>query len=202
MLLAAACAVLLSCDVSTLIGPQVGAPQPGTVNTIVVQTAQAAFSQTAAAMPPTLTPTLTTVPSRTPSITPSPTPTFLFLLSTPTRSPVPSAAAGDYACALIDQTPPDDTTMKKNQSFTVKWTVENTGQATWDTNNVDFVYVSGTKMATVRAADLPKSVAPGKSVTLSLSMVAPSSANKYKTVWTLEQGKNSFCKLNISIVVK
>jgi hypothetical protein len=201
-LLGAACAVLLSCDISTLIGPQAAAPEPGAVGTIVVQTAQAAYSQTAAAMPPTETPTLTPVPTRTATVAPSPTPTFIFVLATPTRSPVPSAAAGDYACLLVDQNPPDGSTIKKNQSFTVKWIVQNSGKATWDSGSVDFVYVSGTKLATVRAADLPKSVAPGQNITLSLNMVAPSSTNKYKTVWTLERGKDAFCRLTINIVVK
>lgn len=194
--------MLLSCDVSTLIGPQAAAPQPGAVGTIVVQTAEAANSQTAAAMPPSETPTPSAVPTRTASVTPSPSPTFIFVLATPTRSPVPSAAAGDYACLLVDQSPPDGSTMKKNQNFTVKWTVQNSGQATWDSGSVDFVYVSGAKLATVRAADLPKSVASGQTIALSLNMVAPSSTNKYKTVWTLQRGKDPFCRLTINIVVK
>jgi hypothetical protein len=92
--------------------------------------------------------------------------------------------------------------MSKNENFTVSWTVQNSGQATWNRNNVDFVYVSGAKLATVKAADLPKNVAPEQSITLTLSMVAPGSAGSYKTVWTLQQGKDAFCRLNINIVVK
>ncbi len=194
--------LLISCDVSTLLTPQGPAPAPGAVNTIVVQTAQAAASQTAAALPPTLTPTLTPVPTRTPTQTPLPSPTFLFILSTLTKTPTLSASASDYACQLTGQTPSDGSTMTKKQSFVASWTVENTGQATWDSQSVDFVYVTGAKLATVKATDLPKSVAPGKSVTLSVNMVAPSGADTYKTAWTLEQGKNSFCRLTITIVVK
>ncbi len=92
--------------------------------------------------------------------------------------------------------------MKKNQNFTASWTVVNSGQATWNTNNVDFVYLSGAKMANVKAADLPKSVAPGQSITLTLSMLAPNTPNSYKTAWTLQQGKIGFCRLTINIVVK
>ena len=201
-MLAVAGVLLLSCDMASLLVPQAPALEPGAVNTIVVQTAQAAASQTAAAMPPTETPTLTPVPTRTASVTPSLTPTFLFLLSTPTRTPTVAASSGDFACLLTKQTPDDGATMTKNENFTVSWTVQNSGQATWNSNNVDFVYVSGAKMATVKAADLPKSVAPGQSITLTLSMVAPSSTNNYKTVWTLQQGKNGFCRLTINIVVK
>jgi hypothetical protein len=188
--------------VSTLLTPQSPAPAAGAVNTIVVQTAQVAQSQTAAALPPTLTPTLTPEPTRTPTETPSPTPTFLFILSTLTKTPTLSASASDYACKLTGQTPADGSTITKKQSFVASWTVQNTGQATWDSQSVDFVYVSGAKLATVKAADLPKNVAPGKSVTLTLNMVAPGGADTYKTAWTLEQGKTSFCRLTITIVVK
>ncbi len=199
--MAVGAAALLSCDVSTLL-PQSAPPPPGAVNTIVVETAQAASTQTAAAMPPTETPTLTPIPSRTPSITPSLTPTFLFLLSTPTRTATFSASSGDYACQLTGQSPEDGTIMKKNQNFTASWTVVNSGQAAWNTNNVDFVYLSGVKMANIKAADLPKSVSPGQSITLTLSMTAPSVPDKYKTAWTLQQGKTAFCRLTVNIVVK
>ncbi len=195
--------LVISCDVSSLIGlQQPPTPVPGAVNTIVVQTAQAAASQTAAAVPPTLTPTFTPIPTKTPSETPSPTPTFLFFLPTLTRTPTAAPSASDFACNLTDQSPPDGSSMSKNETFIATWTVRNTGQATWSSNNVDFVYVQGAKLATVKAADLPKSVSPGGSVKLSLSMVAPNAANTYKTVWTLQQGKNSFCRLTLSIVVK
>ncbi len=92
--------------------------------------------------------------------------------------------------------------MSSKQSFTASWTVQNTGSAGWDSNSVDFVYVSGAKLSSLKAADLPKSVASGDSITLKLSMVAPGPADTYKTVWTLESGKNAFCRLSLSIKVK
>jgi hypothetical protein len=33
-------------------------------------------------------------------------------------------------------------------------------------------------------------------------MVAPGSADSYRTVWTLQAGKNIFCRLDLTIVVK
>ncbi len=173
------------------------------VNTIIAGTAQAAASQTAAAMPPTLTPTLTPSPTVTPSITPSPTATFLFILSSPTRTATLAASTNNLACQLKDQTPADGSTMAKNQSFVATWTVSNIGQGTWVANSVDFVYLSGDKLATVKAVDLPKDVAPDGSVTLKVPMVAPVSAGPYKTAWMLQQGKqNQFCRLTLSITVK
>lgn len=93
--------------------------------------------------------------------------------------------------------------MSKGQAFTATWTVDNIGQSSWDSNSVDFVFVTGDKLATVKSADLPKTVQPGGHVTLKLSMTAPTSAGTYKTAWTLQQGKNKpFCRLTLTIVVK
>ncbi len=92
--------------------------------------------------------------------------------------------------------------MKKNEAFTVSWKVKNTGAVTWDTNSVDFIYVSGAKLASVKVADLPNSVAVGDTIALTLGMNAPGANGTYKTVWTLHHGKTQFCKVNISIVVQ
>ncbi len=176
---------------------------PGAVNTIVVMTAQVAGSQTAAAMPPTLTPTLTPAPTNTPTETPSPTPTFLFILSSPTKTATVASSSNNLACKLLDQTPSDGATMAKNQSFVATWKVNNIGQAIWDATAVDFVYVTGDKLASVKVVDLPKTVNPGDSVTLRVPMTAPSGSGNYKTAWTLQQGKNNpFCRLTLSITVK
>ncbi|MGE5074033.1 MAG: NBR1-Ig-like domain-containing protein [Anaerolineae bacterium] len=200
--------LLISCDVSTLVAAPPPTPlPPGGIATIVVQTAQAAASQTAALLPPTLTPTLTPAPTKTPTETPSPSPTFLFILATmsrtPTEAPVSSSGggSGDFACKLLDQSPADESTMSKNQVFTASWKLQNTGATTWNTNAVDFVYLSGAKIASVKAADLPKSVDSGDSVTLKLSMTAPSDSGRYKTVWTLQQGKTQFCRVSLTIIV-
>lgn len=194
--------VIISCDVSTLVAPAaVPTLVPGGINTIVAQTAGAAATQTAALIPPTLTPTTTPTATRTPTVTPSLTPTFLFILATLSKTPTPGPASGDLACLLVSQSPDDGATMTKNQSFTVSWKLRNSGSSTWDPNAVDFIYVSGAKMASVKAADLPKSVAAGDTITLKLSMTAPGAKGSYKTVWTLRQGKTQFCKVNISIVV-
>lgn len=196
--------LLISCDLSTLVGPAVPPPAPGAVNTIVVLTAGAAGTGTAAAIPPTWTPTFTPSPSRTPTITPSPTPTFLFFVFTPTRvsEPATAGAPGDYQCSLTDQTPADGATVSKGETFQTIWTVKNTGSVVWDSNTVDFAFVSGTNFASIKLADLPKTVAVGKSIGLKLTMTAPSTASSYQTTWSLRQGSNKFCKVTLSIVVK
>ena len=99
--------IMLACAVP---GAPAVAPLPtfdsNSLQTFIVQTAEAAQTQTALVMP-TFTKTPTT--TFTPSITPSSTPTFIFKLSTPTpiptytipptigtlKSPVPESASGD-----------------------------------------------------------------------------------------------------------
>ncbi len=191
---------------STLVGPQaVPTSVPGAVGTIVAQTAAAAATQTAELIPATFTPTMTPSPTKTPTVTPSPTPTFLFILATLSKTPVVSTAGPsgkDFSCALTGQTPADGATMSKNESFSANWTVQNNGSTNWDSRNIDFVYASGTKFTSLKAVDLPKSVAAGESITLKITMQAPSQPDTYKTVWTLESGKNTFCRLDLTIVVK
>ncbi|HTP00790.1 MAG TPA: NBR1-Ig-like domain-containing protein [Anaerolineales bacterium] len=195
----------MSCDATTLIAPAPAASPlpPQSIDTIVVQTAGAASTQTAAVLPPTLTPTITPLPTRTFTVTPPPSPTFVFLLATLTRTP-PTAepSSKDFACALTDQSPQDGSSISKNQTFAVTWTVKNTGSSTWDSNTVDFSYASGAKLSPLKAVDLPKTVPSGDSLDLKLTMVAPSSADTYRTVWTLEAGKDPFCRLDVTIVVK
>ncbi len=191
---------------STLMPVQVPtALPPEAFNTIVALTAQAAATQTAALLPPTETPTWTPVPSKTPSPTPSPTPTFLFVLATLTRvpsTPTLGPASKDFACVLIDQTPADGASISKNQTFSVSWTVQNTGFSTWDATNTDFANSGGTKMTSVKRYDLPKSVAAGDTTVLKVTMQAPSSPDTYKTVWTLRNGKDLFCRVDLTIVVQ
>ena len=64
------------------------------------------------------------------------------------------------------------------------------------------MYVSGAKLTKLKAADLPQSVGTGQTITLKLTMSAPGSADTYKTVWTLENGKDAFCRLTLTIKVK
>jgi hypothetical protein len=188
---------------TTLITPAAPTSVPGGVNTIIAQTAEAAATQTALLAPsPTQTPTPAPLPTNTPTVTPSASPTFVFILPTFTHTSTPVPASDGLACTLTAQDPPNDATLPGNQAFSTSWTVTNSGSTVWDVNSVDFVYVSGAKLAKAKAADLPKSVGPGDSITLKLSMTAPGAADTYKTVWTLQSGKNAFCRLTVSIKVK
>lgn len=202
--------LMLSCDVSTLVAPagSAASPVPGIVDTIVAQTAAAAWTQTAAhiTVVPTSTASVTPVPSDTPTITPSATPTFIFVLAsqTPTRKPTStlSAITGGLGCQLQNQAPTDGTHFSPKENFKAVWTVANTGQDTWDSTSMDFEYLSGAKLFTGASIyDLSKDVPTGASIKFSVPMVAPNKPGTYTTAWTLRQGKNDFCHVDLSIIV-
>jgi hypothetical protein len=88
------------------------------------------------------------------------------------------------------------------KDFEVTWTVVNTGVQSWDSNNTDFIYLSGSKLSKAKAADLPQSVTSGGSIDLKLTMSAPVDSGTYKTAWTLRSGNISFCKLTLTIRIK
>jgi hypothetical protein len=180
---------------------------PGSVETIIAATANAAASQTAVFLP-SATPTAseTPTPSRTPTETPTPTVTVIFRLPTFTFTPEPTSiiefsSGEDYDCDLTSQSPANGTIMSPNLDFDAKWTVKNTGDKAWDRNSVDYIYVSGDKMHKQKAYDLSITVATGDGVTLTVDMVAPGAAGTYTTKWGLRKG-SVFCTFSLTIEVR
>jgi hypothetical protein len=185
---------------------------PGAIQTVVAGTAHAAQTQTAERLPPSATASLTPTATLTASPTPSLTPTFIFSLRSPvptrTNTPeggstsAPVSGSGAHACRLISQDPKDNTTLKSNARFDMKWELQNAGTATWISDDVDFEYVSGRKMHDKDVYDLPHDVAPGETISMTVSMNAPKLAGDWKTVWTLRYGSNDFCHVDVTIVVE
>ncbi len=181
--------------------PLAGAPSEP-LETVIVKTAEAAFTQTAKAIPPTATITQTPLPTKTSTITPSPTATILFSTWTPI---VPTTTAvertdSDYSCMVASVSP--SKSMAPRTSFDAKWEIYNTGQKSWDRTNADYYYSSGTRMHEKSAYDFPRDVDPGDSVTLIVDMVAPKNTGSYSTVWRVRIGKTQFCNMSLTVTVK
>ncbi len=180
---------------------------PGSVETIIASTANAAASQTAVFLPSaTPTASVTPTPSRTPTETPTPTLTVVFRLPTFTFTPKPTSASevgpgGDYDCDLTALSPANGTIFSPKADFDAKWTVKNTGTRAWDRNSVDYIYVSGDKFHKTKAYDLPITVAVGDGVTLTVDMIAPSADGTYTTKWGLRRG-SVFCTFSLTIEVR
>jgi len=210
-----AAAVMLAC-VPTLKPASTQAPvfDPNSINTAIVLTANAAATQTALLMPPTLTPTVTSPPTSTLPPSETPTPTFIFILptstvpsATPTPEPTQESSGGSgsdsgYASKILSQSPANNTTYAPGASFNAAWEVKNTGNGKWDAASADYRYVSGDKIHQAAIYDFSKSIGVGKSTLLLVSMKAPDTPGNYSTTWKIVIGKSKFCPMKLTITVQ
>jgi hypothetical protein len=128
-----------------------------------------------------VTPSNTPTPSNTATITPTFTATF-----TNTPSPTPTLDPEcNRAGFLADVTVPDGTIITATEKFTKTWRFENIGTCTW-TTDYKLVFIGGDKMNAPDSIPMPKNVAPGESVELSIDLTAPAIEGRYKGVWILE----------------
>jgi len=93
-----------------------------------------------------------------------------------------AASACDWAQFVADVTIPDGTTFAPNVAFTKTWRLKNIGTCTW-TTSYSLVFDSGSKMGGPTSVNLPKSVAPGQTVDISIGLTAPSGAGHYIGYW-------------------
>ena len=96
-----------------------------------------------------------------------------------------SASTCDAAQFIGDITVPDGTSMSPGAAFTKTWRLMNVGACTW-TTSYTAVFISGDQMSAPASVNLPTSVAPGATVDISISMIAPSAVGTYKGQWELK----------------
>jgi len=200
ILLFAALFVLLACELPVLSQPAAPNPAPGSIETIVFQTAAAAQTQTAFLLPPpTHTPTLTPPPTGTPTETQTPTATIIFILPTSTKPFEPYSAGAQ--CELIALTP-HNPILAPRTDFETVWTLKNTGDELWLDQNIDFEHSGGTDMHKNDVYDLPNSVPADGQVTITVPMTAPTNPGTYTSTWALITKKKTLCKVSVTITVK
>lgn len=171
-----------------------------------------------------LTPTSTS----TATTTPTPTETIIFLFFTDTPQPVislsqigggtPGLGTGttdasdsasnanatktpiprEWACSLVSKSPTNDTIITQGTPFKATWTVTNTGTKTWPKKGVDVVFYTGARMHDKPYFDIPKTVSPGESVTIGLTLTALNKRDTITTRWSLKVGRTFFCPLVIT----
>ncbi len=116
-----------------------------------------------------------------------------------TTPPTSTPVAG--SCQITSKKP--TTTLAKNTDFDAVWTVKNTGSSTWYTDEVDYRYVSGSRLYKYDDIyDLPGTVKPGASITIRVDMTAPANAGTYAMNWALVRSKTTLCTLPLTITVK
>jgi len=191
--------VILACEIPGLVQPAAqNAPIP--IETIVFQTAAAAQTQTAILMPsPTKTETPLPLPTSTTTETPTPTATVIFILPSPTKPFEPYEAGAD--CEAVSVTPYNPV-MAPHTNVEITWTLKNTGDAIWLDENLDFRYASGTDMHRDDIVDMPYSVPPNGTVTITVPMGSPDDSGTYTTNWILGSNKETLCKVSATIIVR
>jgi len=198
-------------------------PEPGAVETIIFETAAAAQAQTIQALPPTQVITDTPTLTKTPTQTPLPTATFLFVFSTNTPVVLPTAAnlggsggggsstssdsnthnyQGSLHCELVGKSPRDGTVFSPRKKFMVRWTVKNTGTASWRKHTIDYRYIGGDRFNDRARYDLNEIVDPGETVDITIDMHAPKNRGNYETTWVVGLNTGSLCRMTLAIVVK
>lgn len=192
------------------------------LETAIVQTADAAQTQTVVAQPPTLTPTVTREPTATLIVQPAtPTPFSLLALTVAVETlhpdfDVTQAASGlgpgpdgeripytgePWTCAVRAVFPPRGWQVKPDQEFTVTWTILNTGTKFWTVNTIDFVYHNGYRHEGRAIQDLWRNVASGTTVNLKVEYKSPKAPGEYYSRWNLRVGNRDFCVMQMSFEV-
>lgn len=115
---------------------------------------------------PIIARTGTTPPPTTGTMTPTP--------------PVPAAC--NRAQFVADVTIPDGTLINPGATFTKTWRLKNVGTCTWTTAYA-LMFDSGYQMGGPSSVALPRSVVPGTTVDLTISLVAPSVGGSYRGYW-------------------
>ena len=170
--------------------------------TVVAQLTESAPGGVPAASATPL-PTSTPIPANTPIATFTPAATRV--PPTATAVPVPCNAAW----FIEDVTIPDWSTLAAGEQFVKTWQVKNVGTCSWN-KNYSIFFFGGSKLSAASSVAFPKSVNPGETVNLSVSMVAPSDTGSFTGSWLLESdngvefgvGYNFNVPLTVNIKVK
>jgi hypothetical protein len=200
----AALLFVLACEIPVAPTPAISNSPPGSIETIIFETAAAAQTQTLYAIPATETETATLPPTRTPTDTPTPTETIIIKLPTATPSPTdtPGPISAGTGCVLVAQNPANNETIAPKTNFDMQWTLKNTGSEIWGHGDYDFEYISGAKIYKAKRYDLPSNVEPNNEVTITVKMKAPEARGTYTTTWALSSGNTSICTVSLTIIVK
>jgi hypothetical protein len=94
-------------------------------------------------------------------------------------------AACDAAQFVADVTIPDGTPFNAGDSFDKTWRLKNVGSCAW-TTSYNLVFDTGNQMNAPAATSLPKGVAPGETIDLTVKMTAPTTVGLLRGYWKLK----------------
>ncbi len=194
-------AALVVAGCASIPAQQTTEPDAGAVATAVAATVQAAQALTVAAptasptaAPPTPTatlplPTATQAPTQTPAPSATPAPTL-----TPTATPIPC----DWARLVSDLDVPDNTVYSPGATFFKSWRLQNIGSCTW-TGDYDLVFARGDRLEGPLSVPLPRNVAPGETVDISIRLEAGARSGTYQGYWVLRNAAGGLFGLGTTV---
>ena len=138
------------------------------------------ITRSGSTQPPAPPPTLTPLPPLPPTATP---------IGQPPPTVAPSGC--DRAAFVTDATVPDGTIFSPGAAFTKTWRLRNVGSCAW-TTSYKLVYYSGEPMGAPTTVNLPWNVPFNGTVDVSVNMVAPATAGKYRGFWILANASGRF----------
>ncbi len=188
------CLRLLALTSTALLGLALsGCATPAAADSsVVLSDVYTSVAQTLAAQPSPITMTATFEATSTPVATATP---FGDLPATATAGTVwnSSSHAGscDNSAYVSDVTIPDGTDLAPGETFTKTWELVNTGSCTWN-SDYSMTFISGDDMGGSET-EIGRSVAPGQSAAISVSLTAPEDSGTYTGYWRLANaGATSF----------
>jgi len=114
---------------------------------------------------------------------------LLLMLIGPTEgTSVAHVSAGgycDWVQFVADVTLPDGIPVDPGIALVKTWRLKNIGTCTW-TKSYKLVFVGGEQMGGVSALNLPKDVAPGQTIDLTIGLTAPVIPGLYNGYWQLQ----------------
>jgi len=164
---------------------------------------------TSGSLPPTWTPTVgntgsqatfvtrstsTPIPTRTPFVLPSPTDSPALVMPTNVRNPP------EGRCKVTQQDPVDGTRVKIGTEFRASWTLQNTSDVSWGSDEADVRFADGVAMQTGPSViDLYETVPAGSSTLITITMKVPEKVGYHIAYWSVAAGSKSLCTFYIEI---
>lgn len=153
---------------------------PNAVMTAAAETANARLTEILASTPSPMPAT------DTPTLAPA-TATLEATTAVPTTAAAPTSgvqAGVDKADYVSDITIPDGTNMAPGETFVKTWRLVNSGTSTW-TTAYGLSYFSGPQMGGPTKVPLTAEVPPGKTIDISVNLVAPSESGQQIGYWKM-----------------
>ena len=108
----------------------------------------------------------------------------------PATTAVPTTCT-NAATFVADVTVPDNSQFTPNSGFIKTWRIKNSGTCTW-TGQYSLVHTGGSLLGALTTSfPFPATVAPGQTIDLSVSLVAPATPGSYQGDWKLSNAQGT-----------